>query len=138
MTEKKNGAFRLYLNPKNLNEAMKREHTHIPMPEEVQTQQAGKTVFSVFDMRDSYWQVKLSEDSSCYTMLRTPWGRKRFLRMPFGIYSVSEVLQKRLYENFGDIDGVHTIHDDIIMVGANEKEDDEIVHRFMKRTWLEI
>ena len=133
IAEKKNGAFHLCLDPKNLNKAIKREHTHIPTPEEVQTQLAGKTVFSVFDMRDSYWQVKLSEDSSYYTTFHTPWGRKRFLRMPFGICSASEVLQKRLYENFGDIDGIHNIHDDIIVAGADEKEHDEIVHRFMKR-----
>ena len=132
IVEKKNGAFRLCLDPKNLNKAIKREHTHIPTPEGVQTQLAGKTVFSVFDMRDSYWQVKLSEDSSYYTTFHTPWGRKRFLRMPFGICSASEVLQKRLYENFGDIDGIHNIHDDILVAGVDEKEHDEIVHRFMK------
>ena len=40
---------------------------------------------------------------------------------------------KKMYEDFGDIDGVHNIHDDIIVAGANEKGHDKIVHRFMKQ-----
>ena len=82
-------------------------------------------------MKDSYWQVKLSEESSYYTTFHTPWGRKRFLRMPFGICSASEVLQKRLYENF--LREVYNIHDYIIVAGEDEKQHDEYVHNFMER-----
>ena len=42
----------------------------------------------------------------------TPFGRYRFLRMPLGICSASEVLQKRVYKVFGDMQGVEVIADD--------------------------
>ena len=133
ITEKKNGALRICLDPKSLNRAIKREHFIFPTPEEVQAKLAGKKVFSVFDMKDAYWHIKLSEQSSYYTTFHTPWGRKRFLRMPFGISSASEILQKRMFETFGDIDGAHIIHDDMIVAGDDEAHHDRIVHKVMER-----
>ena len=56
----------------------------------------------------------------------------RFLRMPFGISSASEILQKRIYKAFGDIQGVHVIVDDMIMVAANEEEHDQILLKVLK------
>ncbi|KAK0046031.1 Retrovirus-related Pol poly from transposon [Biomphalaria pfeifferi] len=46
---------------------------------------------------------KLNEPSSYLDKFNTPFGRDRFLRMPFGISSASEVLQKGAYQVFGDI-----------------------------------
>ena len=86
-------------------------------------------VFTVVDMKDGYWHVKLSEESSYYCTFNTPWGRKRFLRMPFGISSASEIMQKRNEETFGDIQGVHVIADDLIIAAKDDQEHDNILHR---------
>ena len=84
-------------------------------------------------MKDSYWHVKLDDESSYLCTFNTPWGRKRFLRMPFGISSASEVMQKRNKETFSDIPGVHIIADDMILAAADDDEHDTIVHKVMKR-----
>ena len=84
-------------------------------------------------MSNAYWHVKLTEESSHLTTFHTPWGRKRFFRMPFGISSASEVLQKPVGETFRDIDGVHVIHDDMIIAGSDEANHDMIVHKVMKK-----
>ena len=105
IVEKKNGSLRLCLDPKPLNWAIKRERHNIPTPADMQSQSSGKTIFTVIDMKDGYWHVKLSDESSYYCTFNTPWGRKQFLRMPFGISSVSEIMQKRKEETFGDISG---------------------------------
>ena len=47
--------------------------------------------------------------------LEKSMGRKRFLRIPFGISLGSEVMQKRNEEGFSDIQGVNAIADDLIM-----------------------
>ena len=94
IVEKKNGLLRLCLDPKPLNEAIKRERHNILTPADVQSQLSGKTIFTVIDMKDGYWHVKLSDESSYYCTFNTPWGRKRFLRMTFSISSASEVMQK--------------------------------------------
>ena len=90
-------------------------------------------IFTVIDMKDGYWHVKLSEDSSYLCTFHTPLGRKRFLRMPFGISSASEVMQKRNEEAFADIQGVNVIADDLVIVATNGIEHDAIMHHVLQR-----
>ena len=84
-------------------------------------------------MKDSYWHVALDDESSYLCTFHTPWGRKRFKRMPFGISSASEVMQKRNEKTFSDIPGVHIIADDIIIAANDDREHDIIMHKVMKR-----
>ena len=133
ITEKKNGKLRICLDPKPLNRAIKRERHTIPTAADVSGQLAGKSIYTVLDMADGFWHVALDEASSYLCTFNSPWGRKRFLRMPFGISSASEVMQKRNEETFGDIPGVHIVADDMIVAAANEKEHDAILERIMQR-----
>jgi hypothetical protein len=133
VTEKKNGSLRLCLDPKPLNKAIRRERHVIPTVEDVLYRLNGKQVFTVVDMKDSYWHVKLDEPSSFLCTFHTPWGRKRFLRMPFGISSASEIMQKRNEQTFADIPGVHVIADDLIIAGSSEAEHDAILLRVLER-----
>ena len=100
VVEKKDGSLRLCLDPKDLNKAIKREHYKIPTMKEIAAEFAGKTVFSILDLKDGYWQIQLDEDSSLLCTFSTPFGQYRFTRMPFGIKSASEVFQKRNEEAF--------------------------------------
>ena len=95
ITEKSDGSMRICLDPKPLNEAIKREHHKLPTADDVHSKLANKKIFTIIDERHAFWQVPLTENSSYLCTFHTPWGRKRFLRMPFGICSVSEVMQKR-------------------------------------------
>ena len=131
ITEKRDGRMRVCLDPKPLNKAIKREWYEIPTPSDVQSRLSGMKIFTVIDMKDGYWHVKLSEESSYLCTFHTPWGRKRFLRMPFDISSASEVMQKRNEEAFSDIQGVNVIADDLIIAARNETEHDAITHRVL-------
>ena len=82
-------------------------------------------------MKDSYWQVCLDDESSYLCTFHTPWGRKRFLRMPFKISSASEVMQKRKDRTSSDIESIHVIAYDII-VAAKDEEHDGILHKLMQ------
>ena len=127
ITEKRDGRIRVCLDPKPLNKAIKRERYEIPTPSDVQSRLSGMKTFTVIDMKDGYSHVKLSEKSSYLCTFHTPWGRKRFLRMPFGISSASEVMQKRNEEAFADIQSVNVI------AARNEIEHDAIMHRVLQR-----
>ena len=129
ITEKRDGRMRVCLDPKPLNVAIKRERYEIPTPADVQSRLSGMRVFTVIDMQYAYWHVKLSPESSYLCTFHTPWDRKRFLRMPFGISSASEVMQKRNEEVFGGIQGVHVIADDLIISAKDETEHDAIVSK---------
>ena len=133
VTEKTNGSLRICLDPQPLNEAIKRERFQIPTPEDVQAKLSGCKVFSVVDMKDSYWQVRLTDEASFLCTFHAPWGRKRFLRMPFGISSASEVMQKRNEEAFSDLHGVHVIADDIIVAAPTEEEHDACLQKLIDR-----
>ena len=54
---------------------------------------SGATVFRKLDAKSGFWHIKLDEKSSYYTTFNTPFGRYRFLKMPYGITSSSEVFQ---------------------------------------------
>ena len=133
VTEKKNGNMRICLDPRPLNKAIKRELYRIPTLADVQARLAGKTLFTVVDMRDAFWHVKLSKKSARLCTFNTPWERKCFLRMPFGLCSASEFLQQRNDETFGDIPGVHVIADDIIVAGRDGQEHDHTLTQVLER-----
>ena len=92
--------IRLCINPKDLNTALKRPHHPMRSVEEVAAQMSGATVFSVLDAKNSFWQIRLDKKSSLLTTFSTPFGRYRFLRMPFGINSASEVFRRSMEQLF--------------------------------------
>ena len=133
IVEKKDGSLRICLDPGNLNKWIKREHFPIPKFEDVKARIGKKKFFTVFDQKDSYWQVPIDEESSFILTFNTPFGRYRFLRMPFGISSASEVLQHRVYKAFGDIKGVEVIADDMLVGAEDEETHDRLVRQVMER-----
>ena len=72
-----------------------------------------------------YWATPLSKESSILTTFQTPYGRYRYLRMPFGICSAQEVLQKKMERIFEGLPGVQIIVDDILIVGSTVEEHDD-------------
>ncbi|XP_033098233.1 uncharacterized protein K02A2.6-like [Anneissia japonica] len=95
---------------------------------------SGKKLFTHIDMKDAYWQVPLTESSSKLCTFNTPFGRYSFNRLPFGLCSASEVVQKRNEQIFGDLENVFVISDDmIIATDDNEALHDSVIVKVMKR-----
>ena len=88
---KRDGTLQICLDPKDLNSAIQREHYQLPTIEDITTRLHGGRVFSILDVRCGFWHVSLDEQSSLLTTFHTPFGRFRWLRMPFGISSAPEV-----------------------------------------------
>lgn len=85
IVEKSNGSLRICLDPKALNECIKREHFLIPKSEDLLSRLSGMSVFTVLDLRNGFWQMELDEESSKLTTFMTPFGRFKRNRVPFGI-----------------------------------------------------
>ena len=64
IVEKKNGNLRICLDPKPLDTAIMRERLVIPTLHDILAHLSGKKWFSVIDMKDGYWHVELTEESS--------------------------------------------------------------------------
>ena len=84
--------LRICIDPRDLNRAVKREHYPMQTVEEVVSRLPNAKIFSVLDASNGYWQVQLDDESSKLCTFNTPFGRYRFLRLPMGITSGSEVL----------------------------------------------
>ena len=66
----------------------------MPTTEEIMSMMSDVKFFSKMDASAGYWQIELDEDSANLFAFNTPFGRYRFMRMPFGIHSASEVFSK--------------------------------------------
>jgi len=123
---KSNGKIRLCLDPKPLNKALKRNHYPLATIEDILPELSRAKVFSLLDTKNGYWHVKLDESSSVLTTFGTPWGRYRWLRMPFGIAPAPEEFQRHLEENLERLQGVKAVADDILVYGTGDTQEEAL------------
>lgn len=119
---KKNDGLRICLDPKDLNRAIRRELYPIPSIEDITHKFNKAKMFSVLDAKNGFWQIQLDDESTYLTTFNTPFGRYRFLRMPFGISSAPEIFQRRMHELIEGLRGVEVIADDFVVVGYGDSE----------------
>ena len=121
---KPDGRIRICIDPKPLNKALKRAHFCMPTIDEVLSKLSDAKVFSTCDVASAFWSLKLDDESSRLTTFETPFGRYRWIRMPFGISPAPEIFQARMHEALSGLNGVMCIADDVLIVGSgtNVKE----------------
>ena len=93
--KKRNGQLRVCLDPRELNKHIKIPKLCLPTIDDVTSRLAKAQVFTVLDAKDGILHVKLDENSSKLTTFHTPFGRCKWLRMPFGLCSPPEEFQRR-------------------------------------------
>ena len=84
----------------------------------------------MLDAKCGFWQVKLNEKSSYLTIMNTPFGRYRWLRMPFGINSTAEVWQQRMHELVQGLTGEEVIADDFLVCGFGDTNETAIANYY--------
>ena len=131
--QKANGSLTVCLCPKDLNDAIKRPHYPSKTLDDILPDLTGVKVFSKLDARSGYWSIKLTEKSSYYTTFNTPFGRYRFLRLPFGIKSANDLFQQKMDECLESLPGVKTIVDDIVVFGKDQATHDKNLKLLMTR-----
>ncbi len=132
ITQKKNGELRIWMDPKDLNEHIKREHYQIPTREEIISEMSGASYFMMLDASQGFWQLKLEESSTRYCTFNTPFGRHCFPRLPFGIKSAPEIFHRAMEQIIEGLDGVPVYIDDIIIWGSTAQEHNERLNRVME------
>lgn len=130
--QKPNGRWRVCLDPKDLNKAIKRAHTSTPTLEEIKHRFAGATVFSTLDAKHGYWSIKLDEESSKLTTFNSPFGRYKFKRLPFGLSVSQDIFQQKMNQILEKCTGVIGLADDVAVVGATAEEHDRNLHCLMR------
>ena len=108
IVEKSNGKLRIYLDPRDLDQVIKRHHLQLPTPEEITARMPGARFFTRLDASSGYWQIKVDIESSKFLTFNTPFGCYRFLRLPYVVHSASEVFQASVAEILEGIEGAAT------------------------------
>ncbi|XP_043229573.1 uncharacterized protein K02A2.6-like [Amphibalanus amphitrite] len=103
----KNSGVRITVDYKKLNQAVKREIFPIPTLEHLTSKLA----------------IPLDEASSKMTTFITPFGRKRFLRLPMGISLAPECFQRKMQEMLDGLPGVIVYMDDTLVFGDASNHD---------------
>ena len=106
----------------------------MPTFENVTTKLSGTKFFTKLEALSGYWHVKLDHESSMLTTFNTPFGRYRFLRVPFGIHSVQDVFQKMVDKTYGDLQGVAAIIDDLLVYGKTKEEHYNNLRAFLQQS----
>lgn len=132
LVEKPDGKLRLCIDPQYLNKAIKRSHFQLPTLEEITSSLSGAKFFSHLDASKAFLMVVLDERSSKLCTFATPFGRFRFLRMPFGLCSASEVFHNAMYKIFC-MDGVELFIDDLLIFGKTKEEHDKRLDAVLRR-----
>ena len=124
VTQKTNGNVRVCIDPQQLNKALKRSHYPLPVIEDVLPDLSDTKEFSKADLKDGFLQIELDEESSKLTTFQSPWGRYRWLRLPFGVSPAPEYFQMKFHYNLEGLKGVYDIADDVTIVrkGATYEE----------------
>ena len=122
VTTKKSGALRICVNPRPLNKALKRETYPMPILDEILPELSKAKVFSTVDLRSGFWHCVLDDESSLLTTFNTPYGRYRWLRLPFGLSVSPEIFQKRVNQTLEGLEGVLNIADDILIYGVGDSQ----------------
>ena len=128
MERKRNGKIRLCVDPKFLNKVLKRSHYPLPVIEDILPKLAKAKVFTVVDARSGFWQIKMTEDASNLTAMATPFGRYKWLRLPFGVAPAPELFQRKIGEALEGLGGVMSIADDTLVIGEGETMEEAITN----------
>ncbi|XP_055715454.1 uncharacterized protein K02A2.6-like [Phlebotomus papatasi] len=112
---RRRGKIRICIDLTDVNKNIKRRHYPLTGIDQVAANVSKSRYFTILDCKKGFWQIRLSEKTSKLCTFATPWGRFRYLRMPFGLCSAPEVFQKVMIDLVGNIEGVEVSMDDILI-----------------------
>ena len=124
VVEKPNGNTRICLDMRQANQAIVREQHPVPTVEETLQEMSHAKVLSRLDLNMAFHQIELHPDSRDITTFAAPNGLYRYKRLLFGINMETEKFQQIVWQVIKDCQGAYNLHDDLRVVGANEKEHD--------------
>lgn len=120
-------SIRVCLDPVPLNKALKRPNLQFVTIDEILPLLGKAKVFTTVDTKKGFWHVVLDTPSSKLTTFWTPFGRYRWIRLPFGLASAPELFQMKLQQVIQGLDGVECIADDLLVYGTGDTLEEALI-----------
>ena len=114
---------RMVINYKRLNQNLKFDGYFIPRKEVLINLTRGSTIFSKFDCKSGFWQLKMTEESKVLTAFSTPRGHYHWNVMPFGLNTAPQIFQRWMDSIFNDLKDFCVVYVDDILVFSRTRED---------------
>lgn len=103
--KKENGDYRVTVDFRRLNQAIKTQGYQMPDVESFLTSIPHSTKFSKIDFPNAFFLIELDEESRRYTTFITISGLYRFKRLPMGLKCSPEEYQKAMDQVFAGLKG---------------------------------
>ena len=134
---KTNSKLRACLDPRDINKAIKRDPYKTPTIKEITHLLAGSKKFTKVNGTSSYVCIVLDYESSLLTTFNTPWGRYRFVHLPWGLSCAQGIFQRMMNQILEWCKGVIGIANDVVIYGDDEWPWPEPtqLHEQSQRTW---
>ena len=120
----KSGDLRLCVDYRELNKRTTKDAYPLPLPDEVQDQLAGSTMFSTLDLQSGYWQVPVSPgDQEKTAFCPGPGtGLFQFRRMPFSLTGAPSTFQHLMDKVLRGLPFVTIYLNDILVHSATDQK----------------
>jgi hypothetical protein len=82
---KKDGALRLCVDYRGLNEITVKDRCPLPLISETLDRLSGAEIFSALDLKDAYYRILIRKGDEWKTAFRTRYGHFEYQVMPFGL-----------------------------------------------------
>ena len=96
VTTKATGDLRVCIDPTPLNRALLRDHHYMPGIDDILPNLTQAKVFSTTDCKSAFWHLELDDKSSLLTTFETPFGKYKWLRLPYKVSPAPELFQQRI------------------------------------------
>lgn len=134
---KKKGGMRLCVDLQPLNSKIVKQKYPFPVIEDCLSRLGNNKVFTLLDLKDSFHQIKVHEDSTKYFSFATPDGQYEYKKLPFGYCEAPAEFQKRILNILNQFireDKVIVYIDDVLIPTKTVAENLEV----FKKVWLRL
>lgn len=124
--------FRLVVNMRGPNKAIKREYFRLPLFHEMKVKLHGAKFFTKLELTSAYYHLELTKDSRDLSTFLSEGGMYRFTRLMFGVNCAPEIFQRAMTQILDGIDNVIIYIDDILMFASSIEELHKIVAKVLR------
>ncbi|XP_055633448.1 uncharacterized protein LOC129773822 [Toxorhynchites rutilus septentrionalis] len=114
--------FRLVVNMRAPNKAIKRQYFRLPLLEEMKVRLHGAKYFSKLDLSNAYYHLELNQESRDLTTFLAEDGMYRFTRLMFGVNCAPEIFQREMCRILEEVKNKIVYIDDILLFAETLQE----------------
>ena len=135
LVPKKTGETRFCVDYKKLNAVTEKDSFPLPLMQEIFDTLRGSTVFSLIDLKSSYWQIPVHEKDIPKTAFVCHLGLYEFLRCPYGLANGPANFQRTMSKVLTGLTGKLCMAyiDDIVVFSPNPEQHEKDVREVLSR-----